>query len=92
MIYCRNPARLLVFSSSVDKLVEWVVSQHTDPKLVVLLLSYLRSRGDLPCQIAVAQCILRTLEGHKHDLNTKRYLKSCDSRKFNKMTAHKTTL
>jgi hypothetical protein len=46
MIYCRDSARSAVFSSSVDKLVEWLASQRTDPELITLLSSYLRLRGD----------------------------------------------
>jgi hypothetical protein len=46
MIFCRDPARSEVFSSSVDKLVDWLVSQRTDPELITLLSSYLLHRGD----------------------------------------------
>jgi hypothetical protein len=46
MIFCRDPARSEVFSSSVEKLVDWLVSQRTDPELITLLSSYLLHRGD----------------------------------------------
>jgi hypothetical protein len=45
IIFCRSPDRSAVFSSSVDKLVEWLSSQRTDPELTVLLSRYLRARG-----------------------------------------------
>ncbi len=46
MIYCRDPARSEVYSSSVDKLVTWLAGQNTDPELTALLSAYLRGRGD----------------------------------------------
>ena len=46
MIYCRDPARSEIFSTSVDKLVSWLASQRTDPELIILISTYLRSRGD----------------------------------------------
>jgi hypothetical protein len=47
IIFCRDPARSAVFDSSVDKLVEWLSSQRTDPRLTDLLSTYLRRRGDV---------------------------------------------
>jgi hypothetical protein len=45
VMVCKDPAHSAVFSSSVDKLVEWLASQRTDPALTVLLSEYLRHRG-----------------------------------------------
>jgi hypothetical protein len=45
IIFCRSPDRSTVYSSSVDKFVEWLSSQRTDPDFTVLLSHYLRARG-----------------------------------------------
>jgi hypothetical protein len=47
IVFCPDPARTQVFNSSVDKLVEWLTSQRTAPELTILLLTYLRGRGNL---------------------------------------------
>jgi hypothetical protein len=45
IIFCHSPDHGAVFSSSVDKLVEWLSYQRTDPELTVLLSHYLRAQG-----------------------------------------------
>ena len=47
VIFCRAPDRSAVFTISVNKLVEWLSSHRTDPKLTVLLSCYLRARGSV---------------------------------------------
>jgi hypothetical protein len=43
IIFCCSPDRSTVYSFSVDKLIEWLSFQHTDPELTVLLSHYLRA-------------------------------------------------
>ena len=43
---CRDPHRTAVYHKSVSSVAEWLAGQNTDSELSMLIVQYLRSRGD----------------------------------------------